>query len=73
MNKKPDVFKTITQLSDVIASDQKIYNDTFGEFKMSNVPEKKQFAASRVFNEQELDALKPDFGSVIDRIKSKKR
>jgi len=73
MSKKGSVNDIITQLSDTMVSDQKVFNETFGEFKMQPVPEKKQFEASRVFSNDELDVLKPDYGSVIDRIKSKKR
>lgn len=70
--KKNTVKGVVGKLSSGMMDDAQTVKGVFDEFKV-DVPETKAFRASRTFDENELEILRPDYGSAIDRIIGKRR
>ena len=69
--KRNTVHDMANQLAQNMSDDQATVKGVFDEFKMQ-VPRQAKDAAQN-FNSEELELLRPDFGSAIDAIKARKR
>ena len=59
----------IKKLTDNMTADTQTVNDVFSEFKVKLNPSQKE--ATKPFDKQELDILKPDYGSALDKLKKR--
>lgn len=72
MKRQGSVKGVVGKLSSGMMDDAQTVKGVFDEFKV-DVPDTKARRASRTFDEQELEILRPDYGSAVDTIINKKR